>query len=89
MLIILNEVKKLVIKYTWRKLFPVYTKDEYKGKVAEQMHKTKLHVDRGECRKAVNARRKRAQYQLKVMRITYEEDLRLIKERCKSNKGGD
>lgn len=83
---ILNVVGKLVLKHTWKRLFPKYTKDEYKRKVAEKIHETRLHTDRGEYRKAVNARRKRAQYQLKIMKITYDEDIRYIREKCKGVK---
>ena len=85
-LIILNEVKKLVMKYTWRQLFPVYTKDELKRKLKEKRHEVQLAIDQGEYWKAINAYRKEAQYRLKIMRITYKEGERLVKERCKRNK---
>lgn len=66
------------------KLFPNYTQDELIRRRIMFHERSEFYVNAGDCMAAKNARRKEAQMQLKLLKMNYDEDMGLMKERCKN-----
>ena len=81
--ILTKPIAEFIKKKVKDKLFPKYTQSELIRRRIMFHERSESYVDVGDCMAAKNERRKEAQMQLKLLRMNYDEDIGLMKERCK------